>query len=391
MAGNSGAMKAFLDWVNAETGLPPVSEREIDYGDGDDHHGDHGHDAHGHDAHGHDAHGHDDHGHDAHGHDAHGAHDVHEHDEHKAHDDKDDEPDPDYAEDGVIDEEFDYSVMFAGAESPRKPGMLAHASALKQGIMLTRKIKRRLQSAHFLFRLFSVFLTAVIIAVLLLTLAEMPEFGNPRNPTVNEVYSRYIERGVSETGAINAVAAMILDYRAFDTLGESVVLFTAVIAVIMLLRALSGSSETKPAENKEKIKQPLILKVIVSMVTPFVLIYGIYIILNGHLSPGGGFSGGAILGAGIALFAFAFGVEKVRRFFSFKTYSVCTCVALLFYALVKGWAFFMGASGLHTGIPLGTPGNILSSGLILPLNICIGIIVSCTVYGIYALFSEGEV
>lgn len=145
-------------------------------------------------------------------------------------------------------------------------------------------------------------------------------------------------------------------------------------------------------------KQPTILRLIVSLVVPFIMVFGIYIIFNGHLSPGGGFSGGAILGAGLSLYAAAFGIQRVRRFFNFKTFSVLSCVALLFYALVKGVSFFTGAAEAahHVGqrsslLPLGTPGNIFSGGLILPLNICVGIVVACTIYGLYALFSEGEV
>mgnify|MGYP006976618559 CR=1 FL=1 len=42
-----------------------------------------------------------------------------------------------------------------------------------------------------------------------------------------------------------------------------------------------------------------------------------------------------------------------------------------------------------TGIPLGTPGDILSSGLILPLNICVGLVVACTMYAFYAMFRKG--
>lgn len=134
-------------------------------------------------------------------------------------------------------------------------------------------------------------------------------------------------------------------------------------------------------------RQPIILRLIVNMVVPFIMVFGLYIVFNGHLSPGGGFSGGAILGAGLALYASAFGAEKVRRFFTFKTFGILTSVALGFYAIVKGLVFF--TKGLP--IPLGTPGSIFSSGLILPLNICVGIIVACTIYGLYSLFSEGEV
>lgn len=142
---------------------------------------------------------------------------------------------------------------------------------------------------------------------------------------------------------------------------------------------------------EDVVNQPLILRLSVMLVVPFIFVFGIYIIFNGHLSPGGGFSGGAILGAGLSLYSAAFGAERIRKFFTFRTFSRLSCVALLFYALVKGYSFFMGASHLPTGIPLGTPGNILSAGLILPLNICVGIVVTCTIYGLYALFSEGEV
>ena len=61
---------------------------------------------------------------------------------------------------------------------------------------------------------------------------------------------------------------------------------------------------------------------------------------------------------------------------------------LLVYAGVHGST---GGNGLESGIPLGTPGAILSSGLILPLDICVGAIVSCTMYTFFALFRRGEV
>ena len=137
--------------------------------------------------------------------------------------------------------------------------------------------------------------------------------------------------------------------------------------------------------------RPLILQLVVGRLTPFVMIYGIYILFNGHLSPGGAFSGGTILGAGLVLCSLALGPEKVRTFFSFQICMRLACAALAFYALVKAYAFIVGATGGSMGIPLGTPGNIFSGGKILPLNISIGIVVACTIYCFYALFAEGEV
>ena len=127
-----------------------------------------------------------------------------------------------------------------------------------------------------------------------------------------------------------------------------------------------------------------------TILVPIVLLLGVYVVLNGHLSPGGGFSGGAIMGAGLILYVTAFGFAKMRRFFTYKTYQRVVLVALLTYALSKCYSFYTGANHIESVIPLGTPGAILSSGLILVLNICVGFIVACTMYCFYAVFRKGE-
>ena len=136
-------------------------------------------------------------------------------------------------------------------------------------------------------------------------------------------------------------------------------------------------------------KNDLILQKVSCVLVPIIFIFGIYIILNGHLSPGGGFSGGAVIGAGLILYLNAFGFKKTERFFTDKTFRVITLSALSFYCIAKSYSFYTGANHLESGIPLGTPGAILSSGLILPLNICVGLIVACTMYAFYALFRKG--
>lgn len=84
-------------------------------------------------------------------------------------------------------------------------------------------------------KILSIVLTVVFIGILLSALCEAPAFGDASNPANNYVSDRYIGQGVADTGAINIVAGIILDYRAFDTFGESTVLFAAVIAVIIVL------------------------------------------------------------------------------------------------------------------------------------------------------------
>lgn len=239
----------------------------------------------------------------------------------------------------------------------------------------------------------------VLIVIMLIVVSYLPSTGNPSNPDNNEVSERYITKGLQETGAVNIVTGMILDYRAFDTFGESNVLFIATITVLILLRLDKKEKKEgdkgltiEEAEADDRVYEPksdLILQKVAGVLVPCIIIFGIYVILNGHLSPGGGFSGGAIIGAGLILYLNAFGFAKTERFFTEKTYKwICFC-ALTFYCLAKSYSFFTGANHLESGIPLGTPGAILSSGLILPLNICVGLIVACTMYAFYALFRKG--
>ena len=241
-----------------------------------------------------------------------------------------------------------------------------------------------------LYQLMSAILCVTIIVFLLVTVAELPEFGNASNPINNEMYERYVEKGMEETGAVNIIAGVILDYRAFDTLGESHVLFIATCCVMILLRL--DSKEKGKAEENDRIYEPkndAILQYIARYLVPIIMLYGIYVVFNGHLSPGGGFSGGAIIGAGLILYLIAYGFKKTERFFTAKTFSTISVTALGFYSISKTYSFFTGANHLDSIISAGTPGKLLSAGLILPLNIAVGMVVACTMYSFYALFRKG--
>lgn len=249
-----------------------------------------------------------------------------------------------------------------------------------------RKFVKRARSAY---NMMAIVIGILIIAILLATVAFLPKFGNKSNPDNNVVSERYIEDGLEETGAVNIVAGMILDYRAFDTFGESNVLFIACCCVLILLRNDSGEEEAD--EDVADFRRDIILEKSAKFLFPIIIVFGIYVVLNGHLSPGGGFSGGAIMGAGLILFANAYGFEKMEKIFSYSTFRKITFGALLFYGLAKSYSFFTGANHLHSIISTGTPGAILSSGLILYLNICVGLVVACTMYGFYALFKRGRI
>lgn len=239
-----------------------------------------------------------------------------------------------------------------------------------------------------LYHVTSILFCLFLIALLLVTVSYLPATGTIERPVNNEVAARYIESGLEETGAVNIVAGMILDYRAFDTLGESHVLFVATITVLILLRMNKKGSKGINDRIFEP-KNDTILQLVATFLVPIIIIFGIYIILNGHLGPGGGFSGGAVIGAGLVLYLNAFGFEKTERFFTEKTYKWVCFFSLSFYCLAKSYSFYTGANQLHSVIPKGTPGAILSSGLILPLNIAVGLVVACTIYAFYAMFRKG--
>lgn len=262
------------------------------------------------------------------------------------------------------------------------------------------KDKKEFRWYNRIYRVLSLVICLVLIVMLLMTVFYLPSIGDAQNPASNEVVERYIENGLQETGAVNIVTGMILDYRAFDTFGESNVLFIAACCVLILLRidvndAKNNSKAEKArieAEMNDRLYEPkndLILQKVAFFLVPFLMIFGIYIILNGHLSPGGGFSGGAVIGAGLILYLNAFGFKKTERFFTQKTFKTVTFCALTFYCLAKSYSFFTGANHIESHIPLGKAGDIISSGLILPLNICVGMVVACTMYTFYVLFRKG--
>ena len=244
---------------------------------------------------------------------------------------------------------------------------------------------------HVIYVAMAIIFCIALVGVLLVTVSWLPPDGNTSNPVNNVVSKRYIEQGLQETGAPNIVSGMILTYRAFDTFGETNVLFTATCCVMILLMVDDAILKKQILRNDRRFepKNDAILQGVASVLCPVIFIFGIYIILNGHLSPGGGFSGGAIMGAGLILYAVAFGFQKTQRFFDEHVYKIAKISALCMYGLIGTYFYMTGANGIENHIPLGIPGHILSSGIILPINICVGLEVACTMYAFFALFRRG--
>ena len=82
-------------------------------------------------------------------------------------------------------------------------------------------------------------LLAVLVAAygVLIAVAELPPYGMSDNPVHNQVSERYINDALEDTGALNMVTSIVLDYRAYDTMFETIVLYTADLAVVITLKS----------------------------------------------------------------------------------------------------------------------------------------------------------
>ena len=93
-------------------------------------------------------------------------------------------------------------------------------------------------------------LLIIIIAILagfgiLLATSELPPYGMHDNPIHNQVSERYINEALDDTGVLNMVTSIVFDYRAYDTMFETIVLFTATAAVIVTLRPYKKEEDSK--------------------------------------------------------------------------------------------------------------------------------------------------
>ena len=287
--------------------------------------------------------------------------------------------------------DIDLTEKIAEEKDAPTPKRLSKKEQAEETKIIHSLEKKEIKLSFKEYKVLSVVFCIILIGILSATVFFLPTFAEADVPTVNEVYEHYVEQGRDETGAVNTVAGMILDYRAFDTLGESFVLFTATCAVIILMDDKKKQPRSEAYDIINYAHDPIV-KNMAKILIPLIFVFGAYILVNGHISPGGGFSGGAILGAGFIFYAMVYGEEQALKVLSEKRIKIVTICALSFYCLAKSYSFFTGNefNGIHSVISAGTPGNILSGGLIMPLNIAVGLVVCCTMYSFYMLFKRGR-
>ncbi len=135
----------------------------------------------------------------------------------------------------------------------------------------------------------------------------------------------------------------------------------------------------------------VILQTVVRIFFPFIIMYGFYVMLYGHIGPGGGFAGGVIIGGGMVLYGLTFGVKDGRRLLPHELAIILESLGGLWYIIVGLVGFVITGYFLAnslTGVSMGVPGRLVSAGLIPLLNVAIGIKVAATVVSLYYDFVE---
>jgi len=206
-------------------------------------------------------------------------------------------------------------------------------------------------------RIVAILLLIIVAVGISLSLAKIP-FGSPET----KAGRYYIDEGIKETGATNIVTSVVVNYRAFDTLGEVTVLFIAAIGLGAVLTASVGE-ETRKTEPAS-----LVLYTGCRLLFPLILIFGTYIFIHGHLSPGGGFQGGAIIASGFLLIYLGCRERRISQ----KASKLAESLGGLVFVIIGLLGLVFGGYFLLNFLPKGTANALFSAGIIPIIYIAIG-------------------
>jgi multicomponent Na+:H+ antiporter subunit B len=186
---------------------------------------------------------------------------------------------------------------------------------------------------------------------------------------------RYVELVPRELGAPNVITGILLTYRAFDTLGEVAVLFMVAAGVGLAMGAPGRGGAASPEEATAQPRQASeIVRTGAQILAPLIAIFAAYIIMNGHLSAGGGFQGGAVIASSVLLLLLADPQQRLDLELLGSTESI----AGVLFVLV-GIAGLILAGGFldNRVLPLGQFGAFFSAGAIPVLSVLLGVKVGC--------------
>jgi multicomponent Na+:H+ antiporter subunit B len=183
---------------------------------------------------------------------------------------------------------------------------------------------------------------------------------------LNPLARHYAEQGATEVGAANLVTAVVVTYRGFDTLGEVTILFLAAAIVGFFLKVHNRDNKRETSLRKTSE----ILVTASTLLVPTIFMLGVYIFMNGHLTPGGGFQGGAVIATGMVLMIMA----KPNVKFNHKLLAFLESISGVGFVIIGVLGVIMAAGFLDNRIlPLGNFGTLISAGAIPIIYVLIGL------------------
>ncbi len=225
--------------------------------------------------------------------------------------------------------------------------------------------------------------------------AELPRVGDPSAPASTHLSPRFIEQGLEETGAANMVTAVLADYRGYDTLGEVAVIFAAGLGAFVILAAsIGGPRSESPGPGLSHRLDSLLLDTAARAVVPFLLVFGVYVVIHGHVSPGGGFQGGVLFGLGLVALRLVWGPPQSPSDEAFgpglRAAVILASSGMLAYVGIGLAAMAFGGAFLDYGaLPLGDDPAHVRELATLAIEIAVFLAVSGTVAVLFETIATG--
>lgn len=196
--------------------------------------------------------------------------------------------------------------------------------------------------------------------------------------TLTPLATHYANNGAAEVGAPNLVTSIIVTYRGLDTLGEVTILFLVAAIVSFFLKRVKTEKEQSPKRESSEI-----IITASKLLVPIVMVLGIYVFVNGHLTPGGGFQGGAIIATSFVLLLMANPDFKVNH----RVISAVESVSGIAFVFIGVLGIVLAGGFLDNKIlPLGTFGEIFSAGAIPIIYSLVGLKVGSELSNIISVF-----
>lgn len=183
----------------------------------------------------------------------------------------------------------------------------------------------------------------------------------------------YVRLAPQELATPNVITGILLAYRGFDTLGEVAVLFMVAAGVGLVLGGGAPARE-ETAQAEEPTPSSELVQNGAMILLPLISIFAAYIIMNGHISAGGGFQGGAVIASGVLLMLLARPQSRINLGFLSATESLA---GVLFVLVGVAGVIFAGGFLDNSVLPLGEFGAFFSAGTIPVLSVLLGVKVGC--------------